>query len=54
MEFKDRKANNPGRVILEDVQTKARTTANVFFKRIFAVSLDGLNIGKRKFHLFSP
>ena len=29
MEFKDRKANNPGRVILEDVQTKARTTYDI-------------------------
>lgn len=29
MEFKDRKATNPGRIILENVQTKARTTYDV-------------------------
>lgn len=29
MEFKDRKATNPGRVILEDVQTKVRTTYDI-------------------------
>lgn len=31
MEFKDRKATNPGRVILEDVQTKSRTTYDITF-----------------------
>lgn len=29
MEFKDRKTTNPGRIILENVQTKARTTYDV-------------------------
>ena len=31
MEFKDRKATNPGRVILEDVQTKSRATYDITF-----------------------
>ncbi len=29
MEFKDRKATNPGRVILKDVQTNAQTTYDI-------------------------
>lgn len=31
MEFKDRKSTNPGRIILENVQNKARNTYDIIF-----------------------